>query len=88
EGMATYEPRLIHQMTYGLNAIEQVNELLAAMPIEKRQALPGLGSGRADIITQGLDIAIRVMKLLETETITVSVTDLLFGQLLELCHGN
>ena len=84
EGMQTYDPRLIHQMTYGTNAIAQINDILKAMPLEKRLELPALTAGRADIITQGLDIAVTVLQGLQTPALTVSTTDLLFGQLLEL----
>ncbi|MEE0512021.1 MAG: hypothetical protein UDG94_12405 [Peptococcaceae bacterium] len=84
EGMQTYDPRMIHQMTYGANAISQINDILKGMPIDKRLDLPALTAGRADIITQGLDIALTVMHALETPALTVSTTDLLFGQLLEL----
>lgn len=87
EGMETYEPRRIHQMTYGSNAIAQINDILKAMPLEKRLELPALTAGRADIITQGLDIALTVLQGLQTPAITVSTTDLLFGQLLELVRS-
>lgn len=87
EGMQAYDPHLIHQMTYGVNAISQMNDILKAMPLEKRLELPALTAGRADIITQGLDIAIAVMRALDTPALTVSTTDLLFGQLLELVQA-
>ena len=84
EGMQRYNPLMIHQMTYGSNAIAQINDILKGMPVEKRLEFPALSSGRADIITQGLDIALAVMNALATPALTVSTTDLLFGQLLEL----
>lgn len=88
EGMQDYDPRMIHQMTYGSAAIEQINDILKTMPMEKRLEFPSLQGGRADIITQGLDIALAVMRVLEVPTITVSVTDLLFGQLMEIVQSN
>lgn len=84
EGMQRYEPQMIHQMTYGVAAISQLNDLLKAMPLEKRLELPALTAGRVDIITQGLDIAVTVLQGLQTPALTVSTTDLLFGQLLEI----
>lgn len=84
EGMQEYNPLVIHQMTYGSNAIAQINDILKGMPVEKRLEFPALSTGRADIITQGLDIALAVMNALATPALTVSTTDLLFGQLLEL----
>ena len=56
----------------------------AGRALEKRLELPALTAGRADIITQGLDIAVTVLQGLQTPALTVSTTDLLFGQLLEL----
>lgn len=87
EGLQTYEPRRIHQMTYGVNAIAQINDILKGMSLEKRLELPALTAGRADIITQGLDIALTVMQALDTPALTVSTTDLLLGQLLELIQA-
>ena len=84
EGMQEYNPLMIHQMTYGSNAIAQINDILKGMPVEKRLEFPTLSTGRADIITQGLDITLAVMNALATPALTVSTTDLLFGQLLEL----
>lgn len=84
EGMQEYNPLMIHQMTYGSNAIAQINDILKGMPVEKRLEFPALSTGRADIITQGLDIALAVMNALATPALTVSTTDLLFGQLMEL----
>lgn len=87
EGMQEYNPLMIHQMTYGSNAIAQINDILKGMPVEKRLEFPALSTGRADIITQGLDIALAVMNALATPALTVSTTDLLFGQLLELMNA-
>ena len=87
EGMQEYNPLMIHQMTYGSNAIAQINDILKGMPVEKRLEFPALSTGRADIITQGLDIALAVMNALATPALTVSTTDLLFGQLLELMYA-
>ncbi len=84
EGMQDYDARMIHQMSYGYEGIEQINNILKDMPMEKRLEFPSLASGRADIITQGLDIALEVMRELRAEIITVSTTDLLWGQLTEL----
>lgn len=84
EGMTSYQPTLIHQLTYGINAIEQLNQALKQMPSSEREALPGMTKGRNDIMTYGLDIAIVIMKLLNTTTLTVSASDLLLGELLML----
>ena len=49
-------------------------------------ALPGVSKGRADILSEGLDIAITVMQALDAEQLIVSTTDLLYGQLMRLNH--
>ena len=65
----------------------KINDILKGMSLEKRLELPALTAGRADIITQGLDIALTVMQALDTPALTVSTTDLLLGQLLELIQA-
>lgn len=84
ERMTAYDPKVIHQLTYGRNAMEQITTILKNMSLEDRKALPGMDPARADILPCGLDIALAVMQELFTLTVTVSTTDLLFGQLLEL----
>ena len=54
------------------------------MTLEARMMLPGVSKGRADILCEGLDIAITVMAALDAQTLTVSTTDLLYGQLMRL----
>lgn len=87
EKMTTYNPQSIHQRVYALTAIETLNKRLKDMPVSARLTLPGVTAGRADILTQGLDIAIFVMRALSVDTLTVSTTDLLFGQLKDLLNA-
>lgn len=84
EQMTEYDPKTIHHLTYGRNAMEQINAVLKNMSLEDRKKLAGMDPARADILPCGLDIALAVMQELFTLTLTVSTTDLLFGQLLEL----
>ena len=86
EEMMEYKASQIHQKNYQRVAIESLCGQLKAMTLEQRlNTFPMLSKGRADIMTQGLDIVITLMKALEINSITISTTDLLFGQLLE-CH--
>lgn len=87
EGMKVYHAAEIHQKCYAFDAIKMLNQKLKAMSLEERLCIPGLLKGRADIITQGLDIVLTVMRAVEAQRITISTTDLLFGQLLALTNG-
>lgn len=86
ENMTVYDPVKIHRQCYMRRDIEALNERLKAMSLEERMALPGVTKGRADILSEGLDIAVTVMQALDAQQLTVSTTDLLYGQLLRLCH--
>lgn len=84
EQLETYRAQEIHQLSYGINAMTQFNEVMKGLPIESRMALAGMSKARADILPYGMDIVLQVMQALHTTTLTVSTTDLLLGQLLEL----
>lgn len=84
EKMSSYEPEKIHRKCYTRQSIEDLNAQLKAMTLEARMMLPGVSKGRADILCEGLDIAITVMAALDAQTLTVSTTDLLYGQLMRL----
>lgn len=84
EKMSSYELEKIHRKCYTRQSIEDLNVQLKAMPLEARMMLPGVSKGRADILCEGLDIAITVMAALDAQTLTVSTTDLLYGQLMGL----
>lgn len=86
ENMLSYEPEKIHRKCYAREAIEALNARLKTMSLEERMALPGVSKGRADILSEGLDIAITVMQALDAEQLIVSTTDLLYGQLMRLNH--
>lgn len=86
ENMTVYEPEKIHRKCYTREAIEALNARLKTMNLEERMALPGVSKGRADILSEGLDIALTVMQALEAEQLIVSTTDLLYGQLMRLSH--
>lgn len=84
EQITNYDARSIHHLTYGSNAMTQLNTILKSLTVEERRGVPGMAASRADILPYGLDIALAVMHDLFTRTVTVSTTDLLFGQLLDL----
>lgn len=86
ENMSSYEPEKIHRKCYARGTIEALNARLKTMSLEERMALPGVSKGRADILSEGLDIAITVMQALDAEQLIVSTTDLLYGQLMRLNH--
>lgn len=86
EGMSDYQAEKIHRHVYARSAIEALNARLKQMSVAERCALPGVTKGRADILCEGLDIALAVMQSVEASSLTVSTTDLLYGQLAEMRH--
>lgn len=84
EKMLIYHAQTIHQRMYGIGDIIQFNEKLKKMPMEQRLDLEGMTAARADILPYGMEIVIHVMQALQSQTLTVSTTDLLLGQLLEI----
>ena len=78
----------IHQKTYQRLRIEALHKQLKALSLlERMEQFPMLTKGRADIMCEGLEIVLTLMQALNTEQITISTTDLLFGQLLDLYHA-
>ena len=68
----------------------QVEALLGkikGLSVEKRCRLPGLDRGRAEVILAGLIIVIRILKFFESVQLTVSLSDLLEGILIDRSEG-
>ena len=88
EEMVDYQAMRIHQKTYQRLRIEALHKQLKALSLSERmEQFPMLKKGRADIMCEGLEIVLTLMQALNTEQITISTTDLLFGQLLDLYHA-
>ena len=88
EDMVAYQAGKIHQKMYQREDVVRLSNRLVGLSVAQRlEIFPMLTKGRADIMCHGLAIVLTMMEALQTEQITISTTDLLFGQLLELSHG-
>ncbi len=81
QGMAI--ARTVHGTTVSRGDVEHVVELLAAMSVEERRSVPGLNSGRADIIVAGLAVLAELMARLDAREVVVSRYGIREGLLLD-----
>jgi exopolyphosphatase / guanosine-5'-triphosphate,3'-diphosphate pyrophosphatase len=63
--------------------VDALGELLGEMPAEKRRAVPGIGSDRADVVLAGIVVLKELLRVTGTEQITVSGTGIREGIALE-----
>ncbi|NKB71344.1 MAG: HD domain-containing protein [Candidatus Latescibacteria bacterium] len=73
----------MHGFELRRNTLARTIGLLQAMPLAKRQKIPGLSSDRADIILPGALVLERIMERLEATKLTVSTSGLREGLFLE-----
>jgi exopolyphosphatase/guanosine-5'-triphosphate,3'-diphosphate pyrophosphatase len=78
--------RSVHGTTVPRSELEHILEMLATMSSDERASVPGLNSGRVDIIVAGLAVAAEVMARLEAPSLTVSRYGIREGILLEAAH--
>ncbi|MEO7367339.1 MAG: Ppx/GppA phosphatase family protein [Gemmatimonadaceae bacterium] len=78
--------RTVHGTRVARVELEHIVDTLAAFSPEERLAMPGLNSGRADIITAGLAAVAEVLARFEAKEIVVSGYGIREGILLELAH--
>ncbi|GAW92235.1 bifunctional 3-dehydroquinate synthase/phosphatase AroB [Calderihabitans maritimus] len=83
-GLEFYDWKKVHKYRLTYERILDILKYLAALPLEERKRVPGLQPERADIIVAGTIILKELMRLLNTEFITVSEADILHGIILEL----
>ena len=63
--------------------VEEILRELAALPLDRRQGVPGLHPDRAPTILAGMVILLEVMAAFGLQTVTVSDRDILWGVALE-----
>jgi exopolyphosphatase / guanosine-5'-triphosphate,3'-diphosphate pyrophosphatase len=81
--LVPYDPERVEGYRLTLTRCEQILAELAALPLEKRRAVPGLEPERAPTIVAGGLILVESMKAFGLESIEVSEHDLLHGMALE-----
>ncbi len=80
----TYSREGIHMGRLGLAQIKNTLETMASMPLSKRQQLPGLEVGRAEVIVAGALILSSVMESFKAEECFVLESDILDGLAIQI----
>ena len=83
QGLAIYDPQLVHCSCLTGSELADLTEMLAAMPLAERELVPGLDPGRAPVIVAGALILETVVALAGLESTLVSEHDILYGILLD-----
>jgi exopolyphosphatase/guanosine-5'-triphosphate,3'-diphosphate pyrophosphatase len=78
--------RSVHGTRIPRVEVEHVLQMLQAMTPEERLAVPGLNSGRADIIVGGLAVAAEVLARVEPRDVAASAYGIREGILLDVAH--
>ncbi|NLV91457.1 MAG: DUF501 domain-containing protein [Firmicutes bacterium] len=78
-----YHRAKVEGMGLALEEFDQIGRRLFALPPEKRVNIPGLPPARADIITEGVAIALAVLQQLGADGVMVSTNDMLLGMILQ-----
>jgi exopolyphosphatase/guanosine-5'-triphosphate,3'-diphosphate pyrophosphatase len=82
--LVTYDRQKVQGHCLGLTRVMELLDRLAALPLRERRAIPGLESGRADIILAGAIILAASMERLGYHELRVSDDGLREGILLDL----
>jgi len=85
--LVPYDSARIDGYRITLIRCEQILAELAALPLERRRAVPGLDPERAPTIVAGGVILVESMKAFELESIEISEHDILHGMALEAASG-
>jgi exopolyphosphatase/guanosine-5'-triphosphate,3'-diphosphate pyrophosphatase len=83
-GLAAYDPGRVQGHRLGAEAIDRLTRRLAALPLAERTRLPGLESGRADVIVPGGIVVAAALAGLALPFVVVSDAGLREGILLDV----
>ncbi len=75
--LRVYDSKLVHGQKLSFEEVKGIYEQLVSLSQDELKALPGLQAKRADIISQGVLIALTIMDLLRRSEMIVSESDLL-----------
>jgi len=81
--MSVYNPELINGHILKLKAVKSIFENLVNLPSTERISIIGLEKGREIVIIPGILILTNIMKMLNSEKLTISDSGLLEGILLD-----
>ncbi|WP_375431469.1 exopolyphosphatase [uncultured Friedmanniella sp.] len=83
-GLETYDRTRVHGAVIDLPGLHALFRRLAASTVEEIRALPSMHPGRADVVTAGTLIAVRIADRLHVDGLLVSESDILDGTALRL----
>ncbi|MGH7410128.1 MAG: Ppx/GppA family phosphatase, partial [Candidatus Methylomirabilis sp.] len=83
-GLVTYNREKAHGHRVSLTRVKELLDRLAGLPLQERRLIPGLESGRADVILAGAVIVVASMEQLGYQEVQVSDDGLREGVLLDL----
>lgn len=81
-----YDRSRVHGAVIPVEALHALFDRLAASTVEEIRALPSMHPGRADVVTAGTLIAVRIADRLRVPGLLVSESDILDGTALQLLH--
>ena len=83
-GLERYDRERVHGSLIPLPALRSLFQQLAASTVAEIRALPSMHPGRADVVTAGTLVAVRVAERLGVAGLLVSESDILDGTALQL----
>ncbi|MHB1391381.1 MAG: Ppx/GppA phosphatase family protein [Thermoleophilia bacterium] len=86
-GLDEYDRDLVHGHVLTSQTIDGILERLSALSLARRLELPGMESGRADVIVAGALIVARLIRHVGLTEITVSEYDIMDGVALAMAAG-
>lgn len=81
QALIEYDPLKVHGYRLHYRRIKEIHDHLKALTLEERRRIPGLETGREDIIVAGTAILLKVMERFGISSLTVSEGGLLEGVL-------
>ena len=82
--MATYDWQRVNNYSLSLSRLRHWQTILTPLSLVEREALPGMESGRSDLIISGLEIILFQMQQMNVGSLTVSDFGILEGLLLSM----
>lgn len=80
-GVDPFDAARVHGLTLGLDALDAATALLFRLPLSERRRLPGMVSGRADVLPAGAALLVRSLRRLGATEVVVSDRGLRWGLL-------
>jgi exopolyphosphatase/guanosine-5'-triphosphate,3'-diphosphate pyrophosphatase len=77
--MTIYNPEKINNYSIKKNRIQDIFKELIQMTAIERKSLPGLESGREDLIISGIMIIINILELFSSDNLIISDAGILEG---------